>query len=666
MLVGGADTFAPLALAAAAAWFLVAGVTAAAWPGHRPTMIAVTIACVLLAVGGSGLIVGPSVAFRAGDVLGYALIDVRYDGLAGLFLIVLGVVGAAASVYGIGYHDGARSRMDPMAHVLFLASMALVFGSASAFSFLFAWEAMAIASAFLVIGSRPSRAVAKAGYVYLVMTHVATAAIAVAFAAWSAAAGSLDFSAWGAAAATMDGRLRDLLFVLLLIGFGTKAGMMPLHIWLPRAHPVAPSHISAVMSGVMIKTGIFGIIRFAIEFLGPGPAWWGLLVLVIGAASAVLGVLYALAEHDLKRLLAFSSIENVGIILVGIGVALIGVTEGAAAIVVLALAAALFHTFNHALFKGLLFLGAGAVQAAAHTRDLNRLGGMARVMPLTALAFAVGAAAISGLPPLNGFASEWLTIQALLGAGGHADLDPLLRFACYLAIGAIALTAALSVAAFVKATGMTFLALPRSPAATRARNVGRSMRGAMVVLALSCAAVGVGAGPIGTVMGRIAGSVGGRSDGPLSVGRAPITLGVYEPVIIVFILAVLFLAITTISRVRAGAVRRAPTWTCGINPEPVFEYTATSFSKPLRLFFEPVLRPDRELLVEFHDGGPFPKRVTYRSETDHVIETRLYGPLHRISIAFSQAARRLQQGTLQLYLAYTVGALVILLLLFRG
>ncbi len=655
------------ALAVATLLGAVGSVLAVARIDHRPAMIAAAAASSAIAVAGVALILGPDVSVRAGGVLGFSLIDLHFDALSGPFLIALGAVGAAASIYALGYHEGDRSRFDRLAYIVFLASLGLVFGSASAFSFLFAWELMALSSAILVIGPRPDRSVVRAGYVYLAMTHLATAAIAVAFALWSAAAGSTDFATWPRAATSLGDPARDIVFLLLLVGFGTKAGMIPVHIWLPRAHPVAPSHVSAVMSGVMIKAGIYGLIRFALLDLGAGQAWWGVLVLAIGAASAILGVLYALAEHDLKRLLAFHSVENIGIILLGLGVALLGAAQGATPLVVLGVSAALFHTINHALFKGLLFLGAGAVQQAAGTRDLNRLGGLARTMPLTALAFAIGAAAISGLPPLNGFASEWLTFQGLLGVGGSGAVDPMARFAGYLAVGALALTAALAVACFVKATGMTFLALPRTPGAERALEVGRSMRAAMAALAIACVAVGIGAGPIGSALAGVARSTssGRASAAVLDPTVPPPTTGLYDPALVALALVCSCVVILTVAMFRATAARRAPTWTCGILPEPAFEYTATSFSKPLRLFFEPILRPDRELLVELHEGTPFPRRVAYRSDVDHLIETRIYGPSHRASIALSQAARRLQQGTLQLYLAYLVGALVILLLLAR-
>jgi hydrogenase-4 component B len=659
------EGLATYALAAAA---LLAGIGAAlalVRVDHRAAMIAATAAATACAVAGFGVIVGPTVAVRFGSVLGYSLLDVRFDALSGVFLVALGIVGVATSLYGIGYHDAGRSRLDTLAYLVFLVSLALVFGSASAFGFLFAWELMALSSAVLVIGPRPSQSVVRAGYIYVAIAHLATAAIAIAFATLAAAAGSTEFETWGTAAASLGASARDVLFVLLLVGFGTKAGVIPLHVWLPRAHPVAPSHVSALMSGVMIKAGIYGFIRFGVQTLDAGPPWWGGLVLGIGAASAILGVLYALAEHDLKRLLAFHSVENIGIILLGIGVAMLGMTARAEPLVVLGLAGALFHTLNHAAFKALLFLCAGAVQDAVHTRNLNRLGGLARAMPLTAVAFGLGAAAISGLPPLNGFASEWLVFQGLLTAGGTIAIDPILRLGGYLAVGALALTAALAVACFVKATGMAFLAMPRSTAAAEAHEVGWFMRIAMVGLAVACLVLGLAAGPIGIALtGVVAGVTGGREPVPTPpVG--PSTIGPYDPLVVSAALAGLLVAALAVVRIGAKPVRRAPTWTCGLVPEPAFEYTATSFSKPLRLFFEPILRPTRATHVELHEGTPFPRRITYHSEVDHVIETRLYGPVHRASVAFAQIARRLQQGTLQLYLAYTVGAVIVLLLVAR-
>ena len=628
------------------------------------------VACVAIFVlGATVLASGTPVGARAGTVLGFVLIDVRYDSLAGLFLVALGAVGSASSVFGIGYgaHGDTGTDRTAAAYPVFLASLLLVFGADDAFAFLFAWELMTLSSAMLVVGSRPSADVARAGYLYLALTHLATAALIVAFAILASTAGSTSFGAFGQAAASLPPAARDVVFVLLLLGFGTKAGAIPLHVWLPRAHPVAPSHVSALMSGVMIKAGIYGIVRFGLEILGPGPEWWGLLVLGIGVASAVLGVLYALMEHDLKRLLAFHSIENIGIILVGVGVAILAAGDGATALAGVALTAALFHTLNHALFKSVLFLAAGSIQSAVGSRDLNALGGLARAMPVTALAFGIGAAAISGLPPLNGFASEWLTFQGLIGAGGETALSLVARSAVLLAVGGLGLTAALAVACFVKATGMSFLALPRSPGAAGARETGRTMGAAMASLAIACVGVGMAAGPVSSVIAGVSGGLLGHAPDAGSSGPIDSVVGI-DAVYAAAPLAVVLLAVagvTWLVGVRRRTTRRTATWTCGIVPEAAFEYTATSYAKLIRLYFGPVLRPAREVSVELHPGTPFPRTVRYRGEVSHVIDERLYGPLHRAAVSAAELVRRLQSGSLQLYLAYAVAALVALLLVAR-
>jgi hydrogenase-4 component B len=628
------------------------------------------LACVgILVLGVVALASGSPVTASAGDALGFAPIDVRYDALGGLFLIALGAVGIASSVFGIGYLGHAPDVTDrtAAAYPVFIASLALVFGAADVFAFLFAWELMALSSAILVFGQRPDRDVARAGYLYLALTHLATAALVIAFAILASAAGSMAFDAFGPAAADLSPEGRGLVFVLLIVGFSTKAGAIPFHVWLPRAHPVAPSHVSALMSGVMIKAGVYGIVRFGLEILGPGPEWWGLVILAIGVASAVLGILYALMEHDLKRLLAFSSIENVGVILIGVGVAMLASSGGATTLAAVALTAALFHTLNHALFKSALFLAAGSIQSAVGSRDLNALGGLSRAMPVTALAFGVGAAAISGLPPLNGFASEWLTFQALIGGGGDASLSVVARSGVLLAVGGLGLTAALALACFVKATGMGFLALPRSPAAADAREVGRAMRGSTAALAIACLAVGVAAGPVSRVIEGVATAVLGQRTPTPSPALAGPVVGIDA----VYAAAPLAILLTLIAGaawfvgVRGRVTRRVPTWTGGIVPEATFEYTATSYAKLIRLYFGPILRPAREVSVELHAGTPFPRTVRYRGQVSHVIDDRFYVPLHRAAVAAAQLVRRLQSGSLQLYLAYAVVALIALLLVAR-
>lgn len=640
------------------------------WNPRALSLLLVTLACVaILALGIVALVGGQAISASAGSVLGFAVVHVRYDGLSGLFLVALGIVGGASTVYGLGYEPQAgppdRTRA---AYPVFIASLALVFGADDAVAFLLAWELMALSSALLVVGAQPSPDTARTGYVYLTLTHLATAALVVGFGLLAAAAGSTDVGTFGAAAASMSPEARSIVFVLLLIGFGTKAGAIPLHVWLPRAHPVAPSHVSALMSGVMIKTGIYGLVRFGLEILGPGPEWWGLVVLAIGVVSAVLGILYALMEHDLKRLLAFSSIENIGLILMGVGVAMIAAAADVPLLATVGLAAALFHAVNHALFKSALFLAAGSIESGAGSRDLNRLGGLARAMPATALALGVGAVAIGGLPPLNGFASEWLTFQALIGAGGEVGLSQVARSAGLLAVAGLALAVALALAAFVKATGMSLLALPRSPGAAAAREQGRSMRGAMLVLVVACVVAGVAAAPLADGITRLSGSMLGLAPAAPTVSPAaslPGLGGVYAPAPLAVLLAGL-LAVTWRVTARSRRTRRVPTWTTGVAPEAKFEYTATSFAKLIRLYFGPLLRPERDVTVELHPGTPFPRSVRYRGRVSHVLDERLYGPLHAVAVGAAQLIRRLQSGSLQLYLAYSVTALVVLLLVARA
>ncbi len=656
--IGGAATL------GAAGSFMVATIAGAFRRTAAFSAVCAAIGSAALVLLGAAAIAGPAVAISAGDVLGFVPLDLRFDPLAGVFLMVLGGLGVAASVFAIGYHGAARSPLDGMLYPAFIATLALVLGAANVFAFLFAWELMALLSAALVVGPRPGREEARTGYTYLALTHLAGAAVLVALAVLTAAAGTLRVDGLGAAAASLPPLTRDGLFLMCLVGFGTKAGMVPLHVWLPRAHPVAPSHVSALMSGVMVAIGAYAFLRFGIGVLGPGPVWWGLLVLGLGALSAVMGALYALAEHDLKRLLAFSTIENTGIVLLGLGVAMIGASAGSTALATLGVAAALFHVLSHGAFKGLLFLVAGAVQEAAHGRDLDRLGGLVRVMPLTALAAFVGAFTASSLPVSGGFASEWLTFQGLFAAGGDPAVDTLARAAAYGAVGALALAAALALATYVKATGMTFLALPRSAAAADAREPGRPMRIAFGLLALACIGLGLAATPIGEVVQGVAVTALATTSGPIE-SAAPATLGTWAPLAIALVTGGLVLGVWWVSRARSGEVRRSATWTCGIAPEPAFEYTATSFEKPARMFFEQFYRPERAVSVELVPDTPFRRRVRYRIEIDHVTESFLYRPIHRGAVLFARTARRLQQGTLQLYVAYVVVAVVVLLVVAR-
>ncbi|HSF02206.1 MAG TPA: proton-conducting transporter membrane subunit, partial [Solirubrobacterales bacterium] len=438
-------------------------------------------------------------------------VSLRLDRLGAFFLLVVEVVALPAALYGgaysRAYEGGSTLRgLGAMLNV-FLLALGLVPLADNIITFLLLWEIMSVASYFLVLTESEHRETRQAGLWYLAMAHGGLVLVMVAFLLLGTSASSTGFADLRAAAAGLPDGVRNAVFILALVGFGSKAAVVPLHVWLPLAHPAAPSHVSALMSGAMIKLGVYGLLRVALDLLGGGPPWWGGVILAVGAVSALLGVLYALMEQDLKRLLAYSSIENVGIIFLGLGAGLAFHSYGLAPLAMVGLVAGLYHTLNHACFKGLLFLGSGAVLHATHTRNMEELGGLIKGMPRTAFCFLVGAAAISGLPPLNGFVSEWLVFQALLGG---AELPrPELAVLMPLAVGTLALASGLAAACFVKAFGISFLAIPRSPHAARAREVPLGMQLGMGALALACLALGVGASLVVPGLGSVVAGLGG-------------------------------------------------------------------------------------------------------------------------------------------------------------
>lgn len=617
------------------------------------------------------LVGGEALSVTLGQTFPFGPWAFRVDALGAFFLLAFALPALAASGYALGYvrefygRDGFFAL--GAAYNLFLLSLLLVLGAGNAFTFLVVWELMALTSFLLVVFRHREAGVTRAGFVYIVMTHAGTACITGAFLLLFRATGSLDFSAWAAAAAggTLPAGVRTAAFLLALAGFGAKAGVIPLHVWLPLAHPAAPSHVSALMSGVMLKVAVYGFLRF-LPALGPAEPWWGAAVLAAGAVTALLGILYALVEVDLKRFLAFSSVENVGVILLGLGAALSLQGLGLPTAAALALAASLYHVLNHAVFKGLLFLGAGAVIGATHTGNMDRLGGLARRMPVTSLLFLVGALSISALPPFNGFVSEWLTLQSLLALGLSAP-SAVLEILAPVGAAALALTGALAAAGFVRAYGMTFLALPRSEAAAHAAETSRSQRAAMVLPAVLCLALGLapgwvlrlltpavaawtGAAPVAASGWGAAASVGALA------GR--ITPGLLFALLAVPGIAVLFL-------LRAAARRRperlAPTWGCGIALTPRMEYSASAFSQPLRMIFRQILRPRPELEARHEVSPYFACYLRYRTEITPVFERYLYGPAARLLVEASHRLRGIQAGGIRLYLAYILATLVFLL-----
>jgi formate hydrogenlyase subunit 3/multisubunit Na+/H+ antiporter MnhD subunit len=581
----------------------------------------------------------------------------RLDALSAFFLAVVDLGAASASLFALGYgsHEPAPERILPF-YPAFLAGMTLVVLADDAFTFLISWEFMSLTSWALVMAHHRVPDNVRAGYVYLVMASFGTLTLLLAFGLLAGPDGLYAFAQMRAAhPSAMIGALA-----------GSKAGIVPLHAWLPLAHPAAPSHVSALMSGVMTKVAIYGFVRIAFELAGP-PAWWlSIVVLALAGITTFMGVLYALMQHDLKRLLAYHTVENIGIIFIGIGLALAFKAHGMLFAAALALTAALLHVFNHSLFKSLLFLGSGAVLVATGERDMEHLGGLIHRMPQTAFVFLVGCAAISALPPFNGFVSEWLTFQAILlspqlPSWGLRLLVP--------AVGALlALSAALAAACFVKAYGVTFLGRPRTRAAATAAETDNFSLAAMFILAALCLIAGILPGlfidalaPISTALlgERMPVQIGSQwlSIVPIAASRSS-----YDGLLVfVFIAMSGMLAAFAIHRLASDRLRRAPAWDCGYpDPSPATQYTATSFAEPIRRVFGTVMFRAREQVEMPPPGDTRPARLTVQM-TDPIWDW-LYAPLAAAVSAAADRLNRLQFLTIRQFLTLVFCALVILLL----
>ena len=603
----------------------------------------------------------------SGFSLGYSV-----DALSAWFLLVLSMLAVPIAVFSLGYaaHGRLRSRSHffGIAFNVLLGAVELVFAAGDAITFLFAWELMTLTNAALVTTEHEEHATRRAAYLYLVMSHVATGCLIAGFLTAGSLAGSLSFSTlWSGHLAF--GPLRDLLFSVFFIGFGVKAGIIPLHIWLPEAHPAAPSSISALMSGVVIKTGIYGMVRICAFGLGTPRLSWGVIVIVLGAISAALGVLYALMQHDLKRLLAYHSIENIGIILLGVGAAMVALAYGRADVAVIGVAAGLYHVLNHAVFKGLLFLAAGSVVMTTGTRQIEQFGGLVRRMPWTALLFLIGAMAISGLPPLNGFASEWLTFQAFL-VGFRDSAAPLVHFLFPLGGAVLAMTTALAAACFVKAFGITFLAFPRSRAAAEAQESPSVMWLPQAGLAVICIALGFFPGVVLVTLGRVTATLPGLpmhvslAQGPLGITSGVESFDHVTPVLLgAALLSALILSGVLTYRRYSTAARRVPTWGCGGELTAQTEYTATAFSKPIMMIFRAVYRPTRQVDALADVSPYFPREVRYHAEIEPTFERYVYRPLIRAVLRVADGLNVVQAGSLHTYLAYVIALVVSLVLL---
>jgi len=572
---------------------------------------------------------------------------------------------AAASLYALGYgkHESAPHRVLPF-YPAFLGAMNLVVLAADAYTFLLSWELMSLASWALVVSQHRVADNVRAGYIYIVMASFGTLALLLGFGLLAGQAGAYDFATMRTA--HLSPGLATMVLALVLIGAGSKAGLVPLHVWLPLAHPAAPSHVSALMSGVMTKVAVYGFIRIVFDLLGE-PTWWSaVVVLVLGGATSVLGVLYALMQHDLKRLLAYHTVENIGIIFIGLGLALAFQTNGFAAGAALALTAALFHVFNHSLFKSLLFFGAGAVLTATGERDMEQLGGLIHRMPRTAFLFLVGCAAISALPPLNGFVSEWLTFQAILL---RPDLPQWgLKIAIPAAGALLALSAALAAACFVKAFGISFLGRPRSTAAAQANDVDSYSIAAMSLFAALCLVAGILPGIVIDSLAPVVQALSGArmpvqlSVAFLSIVPSEAARSSYNGLLVfLFIAGSAWITAIAIHRFASHALRRGPAWDCGFpDPSPATQYTADSFAQPIRRVFGTVVFSSHETVTIPPPGDMSAARIE-KTLRDPVWDA-FYAPITAAVNATAQALNYLQFLTIRRYLSLVFAALIVLLL----
>jgi hydrogenase-4 component B len=590
----------------------------------------------------------------------------RLDALSAFFLILLGSAGAAISLFSSGYFragEGAAPGLICFQYHVFLAAMAAVLIADDAYLFMVAWETMALASYFLVTTDHRIPEIRHAGFLYLLIAHVGAIAILLCFGVLQGGRGDYTFD--GMRSAPLAGAWPSVAFFLALAGFGAKAGLLPLHVWLPEAHPAAPSPVSALMSGVMLKTAIYGLLRITFDLLHAQLWWWGAVALALGLLTALFGVIFAAAQTDMKRLLAYSSIENIGIIVGAIGLAILFAANAKPLLAGIALTAALYHALNHAFFKSLLFLATGSVLHATRERSLGKLGGLIHRMPWVAWLALVGTLAMAGLPPLNGFVSEWLLLQAFLFTPSLPQ--SFVNMLVPLAAAALVLAVALAGYVMVKFYGVIFLGRPREPNLAQAHDPGWRERGALIALALGCVLLGIFPTAVIDAIDHVNGlllatSVGaaGQSNwlllAPIAAGRSS-----YSPlVVLVVIVAVVLITIGVVHRVWHGRVRRAPSWNCGAPVQTArMQDTAEGFGQPIRQVFEPFFRMERHL------PSPFDEEPRYRVQASDRLWAWLYVPIARAADAVARVVGLLQRGRIGVYLTYSFVTLIALLFFVR-
>lgn len=677
----------PIEMAAASVLLLIAlaAIAGLLRPNRRlllPVFSALASAASVMAAIAGAVAVGRGTTERLVLLIGLPDLPfhMRLDPLAGFFLVVVGLLAFFISVYSAGYLKGFPEKRGMTRLVvfysLFVAGMFMVVLADDALFFLISWEVMAATSYFLVMfeDERPENR--RAAFLYIVVAHVGAIAILLSFGIMAGTAtGFQNFSGYTFDAmrqAKFPLEWATAAFLLAFFGFAAKAGVVPLHVWLPEAHPVAPSNVSALMSGVMLKTAIYGIVRVTFGLLKVFPWWWGTIVLVLGLVSAVMGVLYALMQHDLKRLLAYHSVENIGIILIGIGLAMIFASFNMPLLAALALTAGLYHTLNHAVFKGLLFMGAGAVLHATDERNMEEMGGLIHLMPWTAALFLVGCISISALPPFNGFVSEWLTFQAFLLSPSLPS--PLMRLLMPLGAALLALTGALAAACFVKAFGVTFLGQWRGHGTPHVHEAGWSMRAGMLMAAAACLFLGIFPtlviGWMDVIPGRLVGSEISASAGaygwmwltPVAAGRAS-----YSGPVVFLGFILIFAAVYFALHVKAGRIHRGPAWDCGFEKmTPRMQYNATSFSMPIRRIFGFLFDVrERVRLSDQQAHQAFPVKLNYSLRVRDRIWGWVYRPVIDVSFWLSRKVGSLQRGRIQTYLIYSFITIIVLLVFAR-
>jgi hydrogenase-4 component B len=590
-------------------------------------------------------------------------LHLRLDPLSAFFLILLGGASLGVSLFSAGYFRsmaGGTLGLLCLEYHLFLAGMALVLLADDAYMFMVAWETMALSSYFLVTTDHAIPDIRKAGYLYLLIAHVGAISILLGFGVMQGGHGIGAYTFDAMRAAQLTPFWASVAFLLALFGFGAKAGMLPMHMWLPEAHPAAPSPVSALMSGVMLKTAIYGILRVTFDLLGTQLWWWGVLALGLGLITAVFGVMFAAVQGDMKRLLAYSSIENIGLLLVGIGLTIIFHVYGKNMLASLALTATLYHSLNHAMFKSLLFVGTGAILHATGERNMGRLGGLIHRMPWAALLLLVGVLAIAGLPPLNGFVSEWLLLQAFLLSPGlpNSYIDMLVPVAA----AVIALAAALAAYVMVKFYGVIFLGQPREKVLEHAHDAGKWERSGMIWLAFGCVALGLApvfvVQQIDLVSHMLIGTGLGNAGGnwvflaPVDTDRAS-----YSPLyFLLAVLGVMLLTSVLVRRFYHGRVRRSAPWDCGFPAQTArMQDTAEGFGNPIRRIFEPFFKVEREV------PSPFDAHPRYHGQSDDRLWYILYLPVKHLTEKLASMSSLLQHGRIHLYLTYTFVTLIVLL-----